>query len=105
MSGGTRTRRPSGATLVELVVALLLLDLILVGALATMHAAATSARRARVTESALWAATALADSVRAGLSDGSGRRASAWGWVERVDGRVEARDSAGRPLVRLEVGR
>lgn len=94
-----------GFTLIELVVALLLLEVILLGAIASMHLASTLARRASVSETALWEAGALADSIRAGRTDGSGRRSRAWGWIERVGDRVEAHDSAGRRLVGVELPR
>jgi len=101
----TRRDRPggSGFTLIELVVSLLLLELILLGAVASMHLASTLVRRARVTETALWETAALADSIRAGHTDGSGRRSRAWGWIERAGNGVEARDSAGRRIVGMEL--
>jgi type II secretory pathway pseudopilin PulG len=92
-----------GFTLLELVVALLLLELILAGALASIHLGARMARRARVTEVALWEAGSLVDSIRAGQTDGIGRRSRPWGWIERVGPEVEARDSTGHRLVGLEV--
>jgi prepilin-type N-terminal cleavage/methylation domain-containing protein len=103
MSPGEGRPGRRGFTLIELVVALLLFEVVLFGAVASVHLAATMARRARVTEVALWEAGALADSIRVGRSDGAGRRARPWGWIERAGDRVEAHDSTGRRLVVLEV--
>lgn len=89
----------------EVIVALLLLELFLFGALASMRLGAYRARRGLVVEHAVWAAAALADSIAHRGTDGTSRRARSWGWLARVSDRVEARDSTGRLLVSVEVRR
>jgi Tfp pilus assembly protein PilV len=105
MSAIPRRPRSEGFSLLELVVALLLLEVLLLGVIASLHLASTMARRARVAEEALWEAGALADSIRSGRTDGAGRRSRPWGSLERIGDRVEARDPQGRPLVGLELPR
>jgi len=107
--GATRVpgRSPGGTagfTLVEIVVALLLLEVILLGAIVSMRLGAYRARRALVLEHAVWAARSLADSIEHVGVDGSASRDRAWGWLVAGGDRVEARDSTGRLLVSLEVG-
>lgn len=85
----------------EVLVALALLELLLLGALGTLRLASERARRAEVLERAIWAARAAADSIASGRSAGS--RVTAWGVVTVEDRRVAASDSAGRELVVFEV--
>lgn len=88
-----------GFTLVELVVALVLFELLLLGAVGTLHLAATHAVRAETLERALWAAEAVADSLA--FATGGSARSTAWGWVEVGADRVAAFDSTGRALVEV----
>ncbi|MDT8367888.1 MAG: prepilin-type N-terminal cleavage/methylation domain-containing protein [Longimicrobiales bacterium] len=88
-----------GFTLIEVVVALLLLEILLLGALVTLHLATAHVRRARVFESAVWDAAAWADSVAAGGSAVAADRA--WGWLSVSGDAVEARDSTGALLLRI----
>jgi len=96
--------RPSisrvGFTLVEVVVALVLLELMLLGTLAILHRATGAATRAVVTEVAVWEATAVADSAV-----GSADVARGWGGIEWTPEGVVARDSLGDTLVALRRGR
>ena len=101
----TRPGGRAGFTLVEVVVALLLLELFLFGALMSMRLGAHRARRGLVVEHAVWVAAALADSIAHHGTDGTIPRSRPWGWVARVSDRVEARDSTGRLLVSVEVRR
>lgn len=64
----------SGFTLVELTVALVLFGVMGLGAAELLHRATRWAREADLEERLLWQATAVADSVAAGLVTGSGER-------------------------------
>jgi len=101
----TRPPTPAGFTLVEVVVALLVLELFLFGALVSTRLGAYRARRGLVVEHAVWVAAALADSIAHHGPDGTIPRSRPWGWVALVSDRVEARDSTGRLLVSVEVRR
>ena len=98
-----RRGRTSGFTLIEVIVALLLLELLLLGALTSMRLGVHRANRALVLEHAIWAAAAIADSIREDRGSGSTSWARSWGSIERVGQRIEASDSTGRVLVTLEV--
>ncbi len=97
------TVRPDGFSLIEVLVALLVLELLLVGAATSMRIGAARAADARVREQAVWDAGALADSIGARLAAPHATRATPWGWIEADAARVQAFDSAGRPLVVVEV--
>jgi len=90
----------SGFTLVEVAVALVLLELLLLGALALLHGAARTTASALLLERATWEAMSAADAF---TGMGSAQSARPWGTLAWETGVVVARDSAGVELVRLPV--
>ena len=101
MSAGARR----GFTLVEVIVALMVLELGLVGCVATLLLAARVLNEARRLHVATQTATGVADSLLAGRASGGGERLAEWGrvrWTPGADGMdVRAEDRWGGTLVEL----
>jgi Tfp pilus assembly protein PilV len=107
-----RGRGTAGFVLTEVMVALLVLVVGLLGAAGLLRLAAWEMARAVRAEAARWAVTALADSLVGGLASPSGEREEDWGrlrWnasgegvsIEALEARLDGGD--GRHLARLWV--
>lgn len=102
---GRRTPRGRGFTLLEVVVALLVLELGVLGVLGTMLVAAQTLRRAERLERASAGVEAILDSLRAGAAPDSASLALddvriAWAVDELGRVEISATDENGGPLVR-----
>ena len=101
MSGGAP--RPGGFTLVEVLVALTLLAVGVLGAVGTLLGARRALLAAERLHVATQAAADVADSLLAGGEAGGGERSAAWGrvvWsVEAAGLRVRAEEAGGAPLL------
>ncbi len=90
-----------GFSLVEVIVALAILQMLLLGVFALLHRAAALSARGVVLEVAIWEATALADSMDV-LSVGDVARP--WGTMVWGAGMLSASDSTGEVLVQVPLG-
>jgi len=70
-----------GFTLVEVLVAVVILEIGLLGVVGLFRLAALELAEARLREAAQWTVASVADSVRGGLITGSGARAAEWGEI------------------------
>jgi Tfp pilus assembly protein PilV len=99
---GSRAR---GFTLVEVIVALAILEVGLIGCVATLVLSGRLLREARVQHAATQAAAEVADSLLAEGAGGEGARETEWGrvrWAAEAEGTgVLAEDSLGAVMVEL----
>lgn len=92
---------PRAFTLVEVVVALVIFEVVILGVAGLLHLALRSHGRAVVLEQAVWAAGSIVDSLASVDAPGSGERSYAWGTVRWDPAAVSVRDSAGAVLVEV----
>lgn len=106
-SGRPGSRKVDGFTLIEIIVALLVLEVMMLGAVGLLRLGIARAGAAERSERVTWEVLALADSLRRGgdaAAGGSGASERPWGTL-RWDGRlVEAVDVRDQLLLRVEVG-
>jgi len=91
-----------GFSLLEIVVALVVIEIMLTGAVVTLQMGLRQARKAEVMERVIWEVMTLADSLSGGEWV-AGRRARPWGELTWASEAVQAVDSAGVGLFRVEV--
>ncbi len=93
-----------GFTLLEIIVALVVVEVMLAGAVVTLQMGLRRARQAEIIERVTWEVMTLADSlVDAGPE--SGRQARPWGELSWEGGVIQAVDSTGARLLRVETVR